>query len=66
MNENHFWMVWIEGKGGPTKKHFTIDEARLEAERLLRFPGNEYRKAHILEAGMWGMIESPPIIWRTV
>ena len=65
MNEQ-FWMVWIEGKSGPTHQHFTLDEARLEAERLLRLPGNQGRRAFILECTNVGAIESPPVIWRSV
>jgi len=65
MNEYTFWMVWIEGKVGPTKKHYTVDEARLEAERLLRLPENRYHVAYILECMSFGAIESPPVIWRT-
>ena len=61
-----FWMVWVEGKSGPTKKHFTPDEARLEAERLLRLPENKYYIAYILECMSFGAIESPPVIWRTL
>ena len=63
-NNNHFWMVFIEGKGGSTKKHFTFDDARIEAERLLRLPGNdEGRKAYILGTCCVGGRESPPIVW---
>jgi len=63
---NIFWMVWIEGKSGPTKKHYIVDEARLEAERLLRLPENRGHIAYILECMSYGAIESPPVIWRTV
>ena len=65
MNEQ-FWMVWIEGKSGPTKKHFAVDDARVEAERLLRLPENRGRKAYILEGQSLGAIESPPVIWQTL
>jgi len=64
--EYKFWMVWIEGKSGPTKKHFTLDDARVEAERLLRLPENRWRLAYILQADSFGAIETPPVIWRTV
>jgi len=65
MNEQ-FWMVWIEGKSGPTKKHFTVDDARVEAERLLNLPENRWHIAYLLEGMSFGAIESPPVIWRTV
>ena len=64
MNEQ-FWMVWIEGKSGPTKRHFAVDDARVEAERLLRQLGNQGRRAFILESTSVGAIESP-VSWRTV
>jgi len=67
MNELYkFWMVWIEGSPAPVKKHFTYDEARLEAERLLKLHENRWRIAFILEATSFGVIETPPVIWRTV
>ena len=62
MND-HFWMVYIDGKGGPTKKHYELNEARLEAERLLRLPSNQGCKAYILEAQSYGMIEQVPVVW---
>jgi hypothetical protein len=61
-----FWMVWIEGKSESTKKHFTVDEARLEAERLLRLPENRFHLAYILECTSFGVIESLPVTWRTM
>jgi len=64
--EHKFWMVWIENKRGPTKKHSTLDEARQEAERLLRLPENKWLIAYILECVSFGVIANPPIIWRTV
>jgi hypothetical protein len=66
MSEYKFWMVWIEGQGIPNTKHYTCDEARLEAERLLKLPENRWRIAYILECMSFGAIESPPVIWRTV
>ena len=65
MNEHEFWMVWIEDRSGPTKKHYAVDEARLQAERLLRLPENRGRIAYILESQSFGAIESP-VSWRTV
>jgi hypothetical protein len=63
--ENRFWMVFIEGRAGPTKQHIECNEARLEAERLLRLPNNRGRKAYILEAVSYGLIEEPPVVWST-
>jgi hypothetical protein len=64
--EYKFWMVWIENCTGPTKKHFTLDDARLEAERLLKLPENRWRIAYVLECMSFGAIESPPVIWRSM
>jgi len=66
MNEYKFWMVFIEGRNMPAKKHLAIDDARLEAERLLRLPDNRCHIAYILECTSFGAIESPPIVWQTV
>lgn len=33
---NPFWMCWVEGTRSPSFKHSSLDEARLEAERLAR------------------------------
>ena len=64
MNEK-FWMVLIEGRGGSPEKHLTFDDARIEADRLLRLPGNDGgRKAYILGTCCIGERESPPIVWR--
>jgi len=65
-NNNHFWMVWIDGKRGPVKKHFTFNEARQEAERLLRLSENQGWTARILETQSYGVIESVPVTWVTV
>ena len=63
MNEDRFWMVWIEGREGPTKKHETFDDARREAERLLALPQNYGRKAYVLHPDCYGIVEPPPITW---
>lgn len=34
-----FWMVYVEGTGGPTKKHISNDDAQNEAIRLCRQTG---------------------------
>jgi len=67
MNEEYkFWMVFIEGRNTPTKRHFTVDDAHVEAERLLKLSENRFHVAYILECMSFGAIESPPVIWRTV
>ncbi len=35
-----FWMCYVEGRGAPTFKHYTLQEAQTEAERLARSTGS--------------------------
>ena len=63
--EYQFWMVYVEGKSGPTKKHLTLDDARLEAERLCRMPDNRGRLVYVLECTSFCAIEEPPVVWKT-
>lgn len=45
---NKFYMVWVEGKPTPTKKHDSFESAKTEAERIAsKQPGD---KAIILES----------------
>lgn len=34
MNIRRFWLVWVEGKPGPVKRHYEREVAVQEAERL--------------------------------
>lgn len=46
--EPKFWLVWNERCGPPTFKHYTLDAAKREAERLaLNNPGERF---HVLES----------------
>lgn len=47
---NKFWMIYVEGKGAPTYKHPTENEARKEAERLAKLPDNQGRGVFVLES----------------
>lgn len=41
--ELSFWIVWSPGKGEPTKRHTSCQEARDEAKRLAELnPGQEF------------------------
>lgn len=64
MNEDRFWMVWIEGRQGPTKKHETLDDARQEAERILALQENYGRKAYVLHPDSYGILDPPPVVWH--
>jgi len=45
--ENSFYMVWVIGKTTPTKRHTTIEEARIEGKRLA---AKEHSRAYVLHA----------------
>jgi len=42
-----FWMVFVEGKGGPTRKHESLELAMWEADRLAMAQG---KPAYVLES----------------
>ena len=50
-----FWMVYVEGMGGPSVPHSRMSEARIEAERLCR---QENRRVFILKAELYVKVES--------
>lgn len=40
---NEFWMVWNENANAPRVKHYTLEAAETEAERLARYArGQEF------------------------
>ena len=45
---DRFWMVFVDGKGGPTYKHYSLKSAETEAERLSRV--NPDALVHVLVA----------------
>jgi len=59
-------MVLMDNTRGCTYKHFSLEAARIEGERLLRLPGNENRGVTILEAVEYGKIVYPPVTWEPV
>ena len=65
MNENQFWMVYIEGHGIRNTKYDTFNGARLEAEELLKKPDYHELKAYILSANCYGTINRPPVVWQS-
>ena len=61
-----FWMVLIDGTRSTSYKHPTLESARIEAERLLRYPDNYLKGATILEAVEYRSITYPPIQWDKI
>lgn len=45
--EYKFYMVWVEGKPAPTKKHYDKEAAVAEAKRLAE---KEMKAAYVLES----------------
>lgn len=57
MNET-FWMLYVEGGSSPNCRHFTLEAALKEAERLAR--NNLGRRVHILVSiGNAAVCQSP-------
>lgn len=67
MNErvvpDEFWMVMVEGRGGTSKRHATLNDARIEAERLAKLPENIGTKVWILEASSYAEVTLLPVTW---
>ena len=57
---DRFYMLYAEGKGAPTKKHFTVLEAHEEAERLAR---KEEKPVYVLLAWKVCEITKAPVQW---
>lgn len=45
--QNKFWLVWNETRDPPRHKHYSLDDAKREAERLAR--NNAGQQFHVLE-----------------
>lgn len=54
-----FWMVYVNGKSSPTKKHYSFSEVKQEAERLCLI---EHKEVYILEAT--AMCSMSNIVWE--
>lgn len=58
---NTFWVIWRDGGGPPTVKHFSRGQAEVEAERLAREnPGSRFI---LLEAK--GACIKTDVFWQT-
>ena len=58
---NRFYMLYVEGKNSPAKKHFSIEEARIEAERLAR---KEKKPVYVLLTREMCEIAEAPVLWQ--
>lgn len=48
--EKEFWMIYVENRSSPTKRHYTYDSAFEEAKRLASDLKNIKSKVYILRA----------------
>ena len=60
-----FWCCYVEGTGGFSFKHMTLNEALEEAERLTRQSKNAGKVVYLLEAVEYCRIVQPvpPVEW---
>jgi hypothetical protein len=61
-----FWMVYVEGSRGCSRKHDTRQSAIDEAERLLRLPDNAGRNVFLLESMGYVHFEPLPVKWEMI
>ncbi len=60
---DRFWMVHVEGTGGP-KHHHSIEKlANEEAERLSRQEVNRYKKVFVMECKRFCQALEVPVVW---
>ena len=58
-----YWMVWVEGRGYPAKKHYNWTEAQAEANRLAQ---KENKPAAVLAFVGRFVPVAPPVAWESV
>lgn len=59
-----FYMIYVQNGASPTRQHLTMQEARLEAERLTHM--NHGRKVYILQALSAASIMPAVPVWENV
>lgn len=57
-----FWMVFVDGKQSPIRKHYTQEDAEKEAERLAKLQRGS--KVHILQTVRSCIVEE--VKWETI
>ena len=62
-NDKVFWMVYVEGQQGPTKRHPTRISAIEEAERLCR---QTCRRVFVLRADEYASLAEAPVDWTVL
>lgn len=65
-NRQRFWMCLVDGGNNPVHRHYTLREARIEAERLARLTSND---VFILDATDWVHVAPPEppelvVLWK--
>ena len=61
MAEKRFWTVYVGGRGAPSYKYASKEEAQNEAKRLVQ-SSSEIHAAYVLEAICVARRTEPPVI----
>lgn len=62
-----FWICWVEGTdGGRHYRHWSLQRAQTEAERLARLPNIAGREVYIFECRGKCKVEQSPVKWEVV
>lgn len=60
-----FWICWVEyTDGGRHYRHFNLDNATMEAERLARLPNVQGRAVYVFECVGKCRVEQTPVKWE--
>ena len=62
--ESKFYMCYVEDSRGCSYIHPSLEDARTEAERLTKMPGNEGKRVYIMESIQFCQVEYPPVNWH--
>ena len=61
--ETRFWMVFVDGAGGPARKHPSLEAAMVEAERLTR---KTHKSVYLLRPIMVVDEADHPVVYRLI
>ncbi len=60
-----FWICWVEGTdGGIHYRHYSLETAEKEAERLVRLPYNQGKTVYLFECIGKCKVEQTPVKWE--
>lgn len=60
-----FWICWAEyTDGGTHYRHYNLENAQMEAERLAKLPGVQGRTVYVFECVGKCRVEQAPVKWE--